>query len=82
MQHTYNVHAARRPVNLTANSDLIERVRNENGNLSALLEQSMITFLAERELMRWKQESQVSFHSYNQMIEQRGLLSDDIGPGL
>lgn len=82
MHLDYNVQAVRRPVNLTANSDLIERVRSEKGNLSALLEQSMITFLAERELMRWKEDSQSSFNSYNQMIETRGTLSEDIGLGL
>ena len=82
MQLAYNVQAARRPVNLTANSDLIDRVRSEKGNLSALLEQSMVTFLAERELIRWKEESQASFDSYNRMIEARGTLSEDIGPGL
>ena len=79
MQLTYNVKATRRPVNLTANSDLVDRVRSEKGNLSALLEQSMVTFLAERELIRWKEENRVSFDSYNRMIEERGLLSEDIG---
>jgi post-segregation antitoxin (ccd killing protein) len=82
MQLTYNERAVRRPVNLTANSELIDRVRSEKGNLSALFEQSMVTFLAERELLRWKEENQMSFNSYNQMIEARGTLSDDIGPGL
>ena len=82
MQPTYNVQAPRRPVNLSANSDLIERVRSEKGNLSALFEQSMVNFLAERELMRWKEESQASFSSYNRMIEVRGTLSEDIGLGL
>jgi post-segregation antitoxin (ccd killing protein) len=66
-------------VNLTANSDLINLVRKEKGNLSAILEQSMITFLTERELMRWKEENRVSFESYNSMIEERGTLSEDIG---
>lgn len=79
MQLAYNVKATRRPVNLTANSDLVARVRSEKGNLSALFEQSMLTFLAERELIRWKEENQVSFVSYNRMIEERGLLSEDIG---
>lgn len=79
MQLDYNVKAARRPVNLTANGDLIDRVRSEKGNLSALFEQSMITFLAERELIRWKEQNQASFKSFNRMIEERGPLSEDIG---
>jgi antitoxin CcdA len=82
MQLAYNVNAPRRPVNLTANCDLVDRVRSEKGNLSALFEQSMVNFLAERELMRWKEESQASFSSYNRMIEDRGTVSEDIGLGL
>jgi len=79
MQLAYDIKAARRPVNLTANIDLINRVRSEKGNLSALFEQSMITFLTDRELIRWKEENQTSFDSYNRMIEERGPLSEDIG---
>jgi post-segregation antitoxin (ccd killing protein) len=66
-------------VNLTANSDLINLVRKEKGNLLAILEQSSITFINEHELMRWKEENRASFDSYNCMIEERGTLSDDIG---
>jgi len=79
MQLDYNTTAPRRHVNLTANSDLVNRVRNEKGNLSALFEQAMQTFLAERELIRWQSENKASFVSYNRMIEDRGPLSDDIG---
>ncbi len=79
MQLTYNCCAPKRHVNLSANSELVDLVRKEKGNLSALFEQSMITFLAERELMQWKEESKASFESYNRMIEERGLVSDEIG---
>jgi len=79
MQLSYNLKAPRRPVNLTANSDLVNRVRSENGNLSQMLEQTMITFLAERELDRWKEKNKAAFDSYNSMIAERGSLSEDIG---
>lgn len=79
MQLSYNINAPRRPVNLTANSDLVNMVRSENGNLSKLLEQTMITFLAERELDRWKEQNKTAFDSYNAMIAERGSLSEDIG---
>lgn len=82
MQLAYNEKAARRHVNLTANSDLVNKVRSEKGNLSALFEQAMLAFLAERELMRWKDENQASFDSYNRMIDERGPLSEDIGLSL
>lgn len=79
MQPCYNTQAPRRPVNLTANSDLVEQVRSKKGNLSALFEQSMIQFLTELELNNWKTENKASFDSYNRMIEERGPLSEDIG---
>ena len=79
MQLYYNTNAPRRPVNLTANSDLVNMVRSENGNLSKLLEQTMITFLTERELYRWKEKNKAAFDSYNRMIEERGSLSEDLG---
>lgn len=79
MQLTYNTNAPRRPVNLTANSDLVNMVRNEKGNLSTLFEQSMIAFLSERELARWKEENRGAFDSYNKMIAERGSVSEEIG---
>jgi len=78
MQPAYNSNAPRKHVNLTANSALVNLLKEEKGNLSALFEQSIITFLAERELMGWKEENKAAFDSYNRMIEERGLLSEDI----
>lgn len=69
----------RKSLNLTADVALVERVRAENGNLSALLEESMIAFLESRELERWKKENKRSFDSYNKMVGETGLISDDLG---
>lgn len=33
----------------------------------------------ERGLERWREENRQSFESYNEMIEKRGLFSDDMG---
>ena len=79
MQLSYNSNASRRPVNLTANSELVNMVRSEKGNLSKLFEQTMITFLTERELVRWKEENKAAFASYNRMIAERGSLAEDLG---
>lgn len=79
MRFDYNTNAPRKHVNLTANSDLVEQVRNEKGNLSALFEQAMKAFLADRQLMRWQEENKASFASYNRMVAERGPLSEDIG---
>ena len=79
MQASYDKNARRQSVNLSANSDLVRRVREEKGSLSTLLEESMLEFLTQKELARWKEQQRVSFESYNNMIEKHGLLSDDLG---
>lgn len=79
MQLSYDTKAPRRHVNLTANEDLVQQVRQAKGNLSAIFEKSLINFLAEQELNRWKEESKAAFESYNRMIDERGTLADDIG---
>jgi post-segregation antitoxin (ccd killing protein) len=63
-------------MNLTVNSKM---VRAEKANLSGLFEQSMLTFLSERELTRWKEENRAAFDSYNRMIAERGTVSEKIG---
>jgi len=82
MQLSYKTDAPRKHVNLTANTELVDLVRKEKGNLSAIFEQSMIEFITKRDLERWKEESKASFESYNRMIEERGILADDIGQQL
>lgn len=79
MPFNYNTDAPKRPVNLTANSKQVNMVRSEKGNLSKLFDQSIITFLAERELTRWREENKAAFKSYNSMIAERGPVSEDIG---
>ena len=77
MRASHDKNAQRKPVNVTANIELVKRVRDEKGNLSALLEESMLAFLKKKELERWKNESRQSFESYDRMIEEHGVLSDD-----
>jgi antitoxin CcdA len=79
MQHAHDKNVLRKPVNVTANVDLVRRVRQEKGNLSALLEESMVSFLEKKELERWSKENKQSFESYNQMIEKHGLFSEEMG---
>ena len=75
MQHATDKNALRKSVNVTANVDLVRRVRQEKGNLSALLEESMVSFLEKKESERWKKENRLAFESYNEMIENHGLFS-------
>ena len=79
MRQAHEKTSRRQPVNLTADRVLVQRVKEEKGNLSALLDDAMRDFLAKKELLRWRDENRQSFESYNQMIEKQGLFSDDMG---
>lgn len=69
----------RETVNINADRELMQRVREEKGNLSEILDQAMRDFLAKKELERWRDENKPAFESYNAMIEKEGVFSDDIG---
>jgi len=75
----YNKSAEKKNVNLSANADLVRLAKERKINLSALFEESLVESLQREELKRWKEESQESFESYNRMVAEHGLLSDDMG---
>lgn len=66
-------------MNLSINSDLLRLAKERKINLSALFEESLLELLRREELERWKEESKESFESYNRMVAEHGLLSDDMG---
>lgn len=69
----------RQTVNLTVNSELLRRMRQEKCNLSAFVDQAMEKYLAEQELQRWREASKESFASYNRMVAEHGLVADELG---
>lgn len=79
MQPDFDRNAEKKNVNLSVNADLIRLAKERKINLSALLEESLLESLQREELKRWKEESRESFESYNRMVAEHGLLSDDMG---
>jgi antitoxin CcdA len=79
MQLEFDKNAEKKNVNLCVNSDLVRLAKERKINLSALFEESLVESLQREELKRWKEESRESFESYNRMVAEHGLLSDDMG---
>lgn len=79
MQLAYNHNARRQTVNLSVNSDLLSRMRQEKCNLSAFVDKAMEAYLTGQELLRWREANKASFESYNQMVAEHGLVSDELG---
>ena len=53
MSHVFDSSAAKKPTNLTVNSDLLSRARKLNINLSATLEKALVAELKNAEKQSW-----------------------------
>lgn len=78
MHQIYNNQAPKKPTNVSINSDLLEKARRLNINLSAALEQALAEQLraAQREL--WKRENADAIKEYNRHVEKNGTFGDSV----
>jgi len=74
----YDTQALRRPINLTANADLLAKARALNINLSAIFEQALAEALRIEQRRRWLAENQAAIEAYNAQVEERGVFSDGL----
>lgn len=77
MEALYDLQAPKKPTNLSINSDLLNRARSLNINLSATLENSLKQILAEKRAEQWKLENRAAIQAYNDFVEENGCFSDD-----
>jgi antitoxin CcdA len=77
MEALYDLQAPKKPTNLSINSDLLNRARSLNINLSATLENSLKQILAEKRAEQWKLENRAAIQAYNNFVEENGCFSDD-----
>ena len=77
MDTLYDQNAPKKATNLSINSDLLIKSKALNINLSTTLEQVLKTKLAESEAEIWKKEHKRAIQTYNEMIEEHGLFSDE-----
>lgn len=77
MQALYDINAPKKAANLSINSDLLQKSRALNINLSAALETFLKQLLAESEAARWKTENHAAIIAYNDFVEEHGCFSDE-----
>jgi post-segregation antitoxin (ccd killing protein) len=65
----YDTDAAKRPVNLTMNGDLVTRARAEGFNLSAL---------AQRARQKWAEDIAQACRAHDRYLAEYGSLSDAV----
>ena len=77
MQTLYDTNAPKKPTNLSLNSDLLNKTKALNINLSATLEQALRRKLAEKEAEKWAKENKRAIQVYNDFINENGCFSDE-----
>jgi antitoxin CcdA len=74
----YDIQAAKRPVNVTLNSDLVARARAEGLNLSALAEEAVAAALARIAKARFEAEIAQACRVHEQYLAEYGSLGDKV----
>lgn len=78
MSHIFNSQAPKKPTNVSINSDLLEKAKGMNINLSATLEAALTERLRVEERNQWKAENASAIQAYNSFIEENGVFSDGL----
>lgn len=77
MADLYNTAAPKKAANLSVNSDLLEKTRALNINLSATLERALKEELAKHKADQWVEENRTAIKSYNEFVKQHGCFGDE-----
>lgn len=78
MTMLYDKSLKKKATNVSINSELLEKAKQNNINLSATLEKSLEAILLEKEKMRWEEENKISLEIYNQNVQRFGTFSDTV----
>jgi len=74
----YRANATKRPVNLSINSDLVEKARTLGLNLSALAEEAIIAAYARAARAKWDDEIRQACAVHNRYIAEHGTLAEAV----
>lgn len=78
MNHAYDTRAAKKPTKVSINSDLLEKARGLNINLSATLELALAEQVRHEQRAQWLRENADAIQAYNQFVEANGTFSDSV----
>ena len=74
-QFVYDTEAPKRPVNLTANSDLLRIAKNAGVNLSKTFEEALLEKTRQSLEQQWREENREAIERYNTRIEAHGVFA-------
>ncbi len=74
----YDSTAAKKPTNLSLNSDLLRQARELGINLSSVLEEALEEVVRRRLGELWLAENRKAIAAYNEHVEAHGVWSDGL----
>ncbi len=77
MKPIYDAAAPKMSMSLPVNSDLLEKSRALNINLSAALEKILSQHLLEHARTQWVEQNRNAIKSYNEFVEENGCFGDE-----
>lgn len=67
----------RKPTNVTVRIDLLNIAREDNINLSGMLEECLVNYEKTRREKEWLENNKKAISDINNFVEEFGLLSDE-----
>jgi antitoxin CcdA len=79
MEPSFDTHARKRPVNLTLNADLVDRVRDLTDNLSGVVEKLLADYLEQQRLASLTRHrvSEATAAAWNTFNSEHGSIADE-----
>ncbi len=79
MESAFNNGARKRPVNLTLNADLVERMKSVTDNLSGVVEKLLADYLEQQRLARLNRHriSEATSAAWNTFNGEHGSIADE-----
>ena len=78
MNLAYNPKAPKKATNLSINSDLLEKAKSYNINLSKSFETYLNELVRQKAEKAWKKENFQAIEAFNERIEKQGVFSDGL----
>lgn len=74
-QNVYDQGVPKRPVNLSANADLLRIAKEAGINLSQVFEEAVLVKVRESLEEQWREENKEAIAAYNARIERDGVFA-------
>jgi antitoxin CcdA len=68
----------KRPANLSIRSDLLDKAREHDINLSRALEERLDELIRQKEREAWLERNRAAIEAYNDRVERGGVFSDGL----